>query len=115
MKKYRQHNDEFKRALIASIDSGEITKGEAARQHDLSTSLIDRWRKQIHNGTMKTHPSPRERQLEKELDKYKKKVGEMTIKIDLLKKLNETYGSTKRSTGYIVTGKNTGASDKDVK
>jgi len=57
--------------------------------------LLDRWQKQIHEGTLRSRPSAREKQLERELDLYKKKVGELSVQVDLLKKLN----------GYVVTGK----------
>ncbi|MEI6127143.1 MAG: hypothetical protein WCQ99_11385, partial [Pseudomonadota bacterium] len=52
-------------------------------------------------------PTAHERQLERELDRYKKKVGELTIQNKLLKKLNGTCASMRRSNGYIVTGKTT--------
>ena len=106
MKQYRQHSEEFKRNLTHQLDSGSITKAEASREHNLSGSLIDRWRRQIHEGTLKHLPSAREKQLEKELDKYKKKVGELSLEVDLLKKLKEYSQSMRRSDGYVVTGRN---------
>lgn len=53
MKKYRRFSEEFKRTLIAQIDSGAISKAAAAREHALSPSLLDRWQQQIHTG----HPA----------------------------------------------------------
>lgn len=115
MKRYRQYSDEFKRSLVAQIDSGDITKAAASREHNISPSLIDRWRKQIHEGLMPYRPTARERQLERELDRYKKKVGELTIQNELLKKLNATYASTRKSSGSIVTGGATGRSKRGAK
>ena len=114
MKKYRQYSEDFKRILITSIDAGETTRSAAAREHDLSTSLIDRWREQIHEGTMAHRPTPREKQLEKELDRYKKKVAELVVQNDLLKKLRETFPRSKKSSGYIVTGANTDQNGQDA-
>jgi transposase-like protein len=114
MKKYRQHSEEFKRILIERIDKGEITKAAAARENNLASTLIDRWREQIHEGTMVHKPTLREKQLEKELDRYKKKVAELVIQNDLFKKLHETYPRLKKSSGYIVTGKNTDQNGQDV-
>ena len=105
MKKYRTYTEDFKRSLIARIDSGELSLSAAARENNIASSLIERWRKQIHEGTLISRPTKRERQLEKELDRYKKKVGELTIQVDLLKKLNEVSACSRRSNGYIVTGK----------
>ena len=104
MKKYRQFSEEFKRSLVAQIDSGVISKAAAARDNDISPSLITRWQNQIHEGSMQSRPTVRERQLEKELDCYKKKVGELTIQNELLKKLKQTYPSTRKSCGCIATG-----------
>jgi len=65
--------------------------------------------------TLQTRPSARERQLERELDRYKKKVGELVIQNELLKKLNETCASTKRSNGYVVTGSTTDQSKRGAR
>ena len=106
MKKYRNFTKDFKENLAARIDSGEITKAQAARENDISPSLIDRWLKQIHSGTLKNHPSAREKQLEKELDRYKKKVGELTMMNDLLKKIPEQLAQMRKSDGCVITGLN---------
>jgi len=105
MKKYRSFVQEFKRDLIARIDSGAMTKAQATREHNISPSQIDRWQKQIHDGTPRSRPSAREKQLERELEAYKKKVGELSVPVDLLKKLNETCASMRRPDEYVVTGK----------
>lgn len=115
MKKYRTYTSEFKRELIAKIDSGVISLSSAARENNISPSLIERWRKQIQEGTFQDRPTAREKQLEKELDRYKKKVGELTLQNDLLKKLNSDYAYTKRLNGYVVTKKKSGQSEEDAK
>ncbi len=115
MKKYRVFEEEFKRDLVARIDSGSITRSQACREHNLSSSLIDRWQRQIHEGTLHARPSLREKQLERELEQYKKKVGELSMQVDLLKKLKEFSASMRRSNGYVVTGRPTGASGKAAK
>jgi transposase-like protein len=115
MKKYRQFTEDFKRSIVAQIDSGAISKAAAVRENNISPSLIDRWQQQIHNGRMQSRPTARERQLERELDHYKKKVGELTIQNELLKKLNQTCASMRRSNGYVVTGGTTARSGKGAK
>ena len=104
MKKYRNHSDDFKRQLIVEIDSGITTVSQAAREHNISPSLIDRWRNQIHEGTMISHKTKREKELEKELEKYKIKVAELTLANDFLKKA-QNLTHMKKSNGYIVTPK----------
>ncbi len=115
MKKYRRFSEEFKRSLVTQIDNGVMSKAAAAREHEISPSLLDRWQQQIHEGTMQVRPTARERQMERELDRYKKKVGELTIQNELLKKLNETCASMRKSSGYVVTGTPTGQSKRGAK
>ncbi|GMT43121.1 MAG: hypothetical protein IEMM0002_1532 [bacterium] len=86
MKKYRYFDEDFKREVVGRIDGGIITKAQASREYNISSSLIDRWQKLIHDGTMRPRPSAREKQLERELEMYKKKVGELSMQVDLLKK-----------------------------
>lgn len=115
MKKYRTYSEEFKRTLIAQLDNGELSLAAAARENQISPSLLERWRKQIHEGTLILHPSKREKQLERELDRYKKKVGELTVLVDLLKKTSEVSTYTRRSNGFIVTGKKPDQSERGAK
>jgi transposase-like protein len=63
MKKYRSFDEEFKRDIVARIDSGYLTKAQAAREHTLSSTLIDRWQSQIHDGSLRPRPSLREQLL----------------------------------------------------
>lgn len=115
MKKYRKYSSEFKRNLIMQIDNGQFTAAEAARENHLSPSLIDKWRKQIHDGTFQDKPTAREKQLEKERDQYMKKVGELTLQIDLLKKLNEYMERKRKLDGSVITGRKSEASEGGVK
>jgi len=115
MKKYRNYPLEYKQKILSELESGQRSKAQIARIEKLSPSLIDRWRKQSLEGNLRDYPSTRERQLEKELDRYKKKVGELTLENDLLKKTADYSARMRKSNGYVVTEKNVGQSRKDVK
>ena len=114
MKKYRRFPLEFKQRIVQEIDSGLRSRTAVAREEKISSSLIDRWRKQAREGTMVDHPSACDRQLMKENDWLKKKVAEQAMEIDLLKKIEEYSRRMRRSNGFIVTGRNM-ESRKDVK
>ena len=43
----RKFEAAFKRQLVQQIEAGGLTRMQAARTHQLSPSLIDRWRKQF--------------------------------------------------------------------
>lgn len=103
-KKYRTYSTEFKQQVIAEIDAGALSLSEAARQHEISRSLVERWRTQIHGGTLQERPTAKERQLEKELEKAQAKIGQLTLMIDALKKIKKSSLSTKESNGSVVTG-----------
>ena len=106
MKKYHSYTEEFKRDLLGQIERGEITVSAAAREHNISHSLIEKWQQKERIGQITGKPSSRERQLEKELDLYKRKVGELTVQVDFLKKLNEYSASLRKPNSSVVTSKN---------
>jgi transposase-like protein len=114
MKKYRYFPLEYKQRIVQEVESGQRTKAAVAREEHLSSSLIDRWQKQIREGTIVDHPSQSDRRLMRENDWLKKKVAEQAMEIDLLKKIDEYSRRMRRSNGFIVTGRNM-ASRKDVK
>jgi len=106
MRKYRSYTEDFKRELLGRIERGEITQAIAARENDISSSLIEKWIRQEREGVLRGKPTARELHLERELDLYKKKVGELAVQVDLLKKLNEYSASLRKSSSSVVTGKN---------
>lgn len=115
-KTYRTYSTEFKQQVIAEIDAGSISLSEAARQHEISRSLVERWRVQIHGGTLPERPTAKERQLEKELEKAQAKIGQLTLMIDMLKKIQKPSVSMKESKGSVVTGESWASpSAKDAK
>ena len=116
MKKYRNFDAAYKQQVVSELESGQRTLSQIAREDRISASLLQRWRKQIREGTLlRDRFTARERQQAKELDWYKKKVGEQTIEIDLLKKIDEYSRHMRKSNGYIVTGRNAAELGKDVR
>lgn len=105
MRKYRSYTVEFKRTVVEEIDSGKKTQAAAAREYEIASSLIDRWREQIYAGTIKGVPTAKEKQLERELEKYKSKVGELTLFIDMLKKTQKDSLFMKKLRGSVITQK----------
>jgi len=102
----RKFETEFKRQLIAQIEAGHRTIAQAARDHQLSRSLIERWRDQYRNNALIDRPSARERQLEAENEKLRAKVGELVMQMDYLKKLQDWVQRRKNADTSIITAKN---------
>lgn len=113
-KKRRKFEIGFKRQLLAQIAAGEITVSEAARTHDLSPTVIYYWQKQLSKGSLADAPSARERELEKEVEKLKAKIGDMAMQIDHLKKLEALAKRQKKLNTSVVTGLNLAQFKKDA-
>jgi len=102
----RKFETEFKRQLIAQIEAGQTTIGQAARDHQISRSVIERWRVQYRTNALVDRPSSRERQLEAENEKLRAKVGELVMQMDYLKKLQAWVQQRKNADTSIITAKN---------
>lgn len=87
---------EFKKMIVDLADGGQFSINQIARDHELSPGLILQWRAKLSSGELVREPSFREKQLEAELDAYKKKVGELTVAIDVIKKHLNTFPSVRR-------------------
>src|SRR2546422_3590604 len=102
----RKFEAEFKRQLIAQIEAGQKTVAQAAREQQISRSLIDRWRIQYQNNALVDRPSNRERQLEAENEKLKAKIGDLVMQMDHIKKLQAWVQRQKNADTSVITAKN---------
>lgn len=96
----------FKQQVIQEIESGLITTAQAARKYEVSQGVIDRWRWKWRDGKLVEQPSSEEIAVKAENERLKAKIGELTMQIDLLKKL-EAYAQQKRKEDTsVITAKN---------
>jgi transposase-like protein len=102
----RKFETEFKRQLIAQVEAGQLTVREAAREHQLSPSLVDYWREQYRGNRLIERPSSRERQLEAENEKLKAKIGDLVMQMDHIKKLQAWVQRKKNADISVITAKN---------
>jgi transposase len=102
----RKFENAFKRQLVQQIEAGGLTRMQAARTHQLSPSLIDRWRKQFREDKLVDRPSNRERQLETENEKLKAKIGDLVMQNDQLKKLHDYAQRLRNANTSVITAKN---------
>ncbi len=113
----RQFSEETKRQAVDDFVSGRRTAAEIAAELGLAQGVIYRWRVQLEAkdrgaridelGTEGHHPHDARRiqRLEEELAEYKRKVGEQTLIIDILKKLRQSkiYLPESELSGLIET------------
>jgi len=75
-------------ALVISLLKGETTAAEAARRHGLKVAEVEEWRDRLLLGAenaLRARPKDEEALREEELNRLKRKVGELTIDIDILR------------------------------
>lgn len=112
----RTFSTEFKKEILNLVDRGESTVSEMAEKHDLTVTMICRWRRQLREEVIEesVEKAPRVerlgvdpryvRSLEDQLRTANEKLGELYIVVDGLKKIqNQT--STKNASSFVVTGK----------
>lgn len=98
----RQFSEETKQQAVDDFVSGRRSAAEIAAELGLAQGVIYRWRVQLEAkargarvdelGAEGHHPHDAKRiqRLEEELAEYKRKVGEQTLIIDILKKLRQS-------------------------
>lgn len=112
----RTFSAEFKKEIINKIQTGEATVTQLAEQHDLTVTMICRWKRQMREELLDSavDQAPRVeragvdpryvRQLEEKLRLANEKLGELYIVVDGLKKVREDLARTKSASSLIVTG-----------
>lgn len=123
MRKPKRHfSDELKKQIVEEYVSGRKTAADLSLEHGVAQGLIYKWKVGLDERvkgerieTLESEGYDREAarkilQLEEEILEYKKKVGEQTIIIDLLKKLRDLPISQRESelSGLIGTMKLSG-------
>jgi transposase-like protein len=78
---------ERRAALVISLLKGETTAAEAARRHGLKIAEVEDWRDRFLLGAekaLRARPKEDEALREEELNRFKRKVGELTIDLGIL-------------------------------
>lgn len=103
-RKRRKFETGFKKQLVAQVESGQITATQAARRHDISPTVISYWRKQFQAGELTEAPTRREKALMREMEGYKRLLGEAHREIDLLKKQRKSAQRRIKFNTSVITG-----------
>src|SRR5262249_38330465 len=75
-------------ALVLSLLKAETTAAEAARRHGLKVAEVEEWRDRFLLGAenaLRARPREEEALREEELNRLKRKVGELTMDLDILR------------------------------
>jgi|GEM_PF-1020723 len=104
MKKSRRNfSFEFKKMIVDLAESGQYSINQIARDHEIAPGLIIQWRKKIQSGELSTGPSWKEKQLQAELEKSQRKIGELTLIIDAFKKSLDHIQEQRKLNSSVVS------------
>ena len=102
----RKFDVQFKIRICETIRGGLSTVQEISREYQLSRSVLERWLVAFDDGRLGEHGNSRERELERENERLKAKVGELTMQVDILKKIDEWKRREKSVASSIITEDN---------
>ena len=102
----RTFDTQFKTRVCQAIRTGDKTVRDVCREYQLARSMVGRWLEAFDTGTIEGRANSRERALEHENEKLKAKIGELTMQIDVLKKIQEWKRRQKDVASSIITESN---------
>jgi transposase-like protein len=108
MARHRRFNFEFKRQVVLDVLEERVGLREVARKHYISRSLIRQWIQKYENGQLTDElDEVRIAEYEGKIAELERKVGQLTMENDLLKKgapLARRSNDNTISSNSIVSG-----------
>lgn len=104
--RYRRHSPHFKFQLCSDIRTGVMGRRDAQRTYKLSANLIQTWLAQYDAGEMTVADieSSMINEYEAKIAALERKVGQLTMEVDLLKKSPRRDPGLHNDDSLIVTG-----------
>ena len=112
MARYRTHTIEFKRQVAEEHLVGGTSLNQLARRHDISRELLRTWVKKHEAGEFASGGSPRadRRAYEAKIAGLERKVGQLTMELDLLKQGLRSARRASGASSSVVSGPEAAAS-----
>lgn len=111
----RKFDIQFKIRVCQSIEAGLHTVAEIGREHQLQRAVIEGWMSRYVAGTLQAKSVDRQSELERENEKLRAKIGELTMTVDLLKKVETWKRQQTNAASSIITPKNLAQFQKPAK
>jgi len=101
--RHRRHSTEFKLRIVQAYLNGEGSIKGIARQHDISHNLLRIWIEKFRRGELTEEGDRKEciREYEVKVAALERKVGQLTMELDLLKKLRQATRKKKEKPSVI--------------
>lgn len=112
MARYRTYTVEFKRQ-VAEEHLGGVSLNQLARRHDISRELLRAWVKKYEAGEFAggRPTTPDRRAYEAKIAGLERKVGQLTMELDLLKKGLRSARRASGASTSVVSGPKPAASE----
>ncbi len=106
MARYRTHTVEFKRRLVEEHFGSGAGLSELARRHDISRELLRTWVKKYEAGEFASDgpARPDRRACEAKIAGLERKVGQLTMELDLLKRRLISARRASGASSSVVSG-----------
>jgi transposase-like protein len=102
----RKFDVQFKIQICQALESGAATMAAVCREYQIQKNMVEGWLARHASGELENKSTSRLQQVERENEKLRAKVGELTMQIDVLKKV-DAWKRQQRSVGSsIITPKN---------
>ena len=102
-------------SLNWEIQNPETQDLRYSREYQVAPEVINRWRRQYARNELFDRGSSGERELKKENQRLKEKIGELVLEMDHLKKLQDWMARNRNVDTAVITGENWEQYRKDVK
>lgn len=114
---YRRHSAAFKLQLCSDIRSGKLGRREAQKTYGLSANLIQMWLTSYDQGEMESEEAVAETVAEYQarIAALERKLGELTMELDLLKKMPRRSAASNNAEFSVVSGPKPAPSDGGAK
>lgn len=104
----RTFSIEFKRSVVEEFLDGRASQAQLCRRYELSPTLMREWRRKYEagefDGQQAAATTPRERQLEQRVAELERKVGQLTMENEVLRKRGTSTRRRNGETGLLISG-----------
>jgi transposase len=103
---YRRHSPEFKLQLCTDIRDGKLGRREAQKTYQISANLIQLWLAQHDRGELSVEEATASTMAEYEskIAALERKVGQLTMELDLVKKMVHLKTVRNSEASSVVSG-----------
>lgn len=102
----RKFDVSFKTQVCQRIEAGLQSVAAICHENQIQRSVVEGWLQRYTAGRLAPKTTDRQRELERENEKLKAKVGELTMTIDLLKKVEAWKKQQTSVASSIITSSN---------